>query len=473
MPGETEIIDKASAKATSKGEPQKSAPPTALDKLAGGEGTIIAAGVPEGYDAFLLGAIAGRLPVDTEYPQAILHIARDGQRLEALKAQIEFFAPGIEVISFPAWDCVPYDRVSPDPEVESRRIATLARVAHAKSGKPAFIVLTSVNAILQRVPPVAAVKKSAARLSSGSRIGMEQVIQRLESSGFHRTGTVMEPGEYAVRGGILDLFAPGHARPVRLDFFGDTLESIRQFDPVTQRTQGAREQITLLPISEAPTGASAIKRFRQRYVELFGPDRGDDALYEAVSAGSRYQGVEHWLPLFYERMDTLFDYLPNAVVTVDHLSEDAKERRLETVADHYDARKAGLEQRSFGAPPYKPVPPETLYLTEDEWRETLATRKVRLFTPFPQPETRGTVQIDFRGKQGRSFALERSELSEKLMPSVVEHVRTLQVQGKRTIIACWTNGARERLGNMVAAQGLDRSARSIASQMREKRKNRR
>ena len=179
---------------------------------------------------------------------------------------------------------------------------------------------------------------------------MDQVIQRLEASGFYRTGTVMEPGEYAVRGGILAPLRAGDARPVRLDFFGDTLESIRQFDPVTQRTQAAREQFTLLPISGVPSGEAAIKHFRQRYVELFGPGEGDDALYEAVSAGSRYPGMREWLPLFYERMDTLFDYLPNAVITIDHLGDDAQVRRLETIADHYDARKEGLEQRSFGTP---------------------------------------------------------------------------------------------------------------------------
>ena len=450
MAVDTTTINKNAAKAKPAGTP------TALDKLAGGDGTIVAAGVPEGYDAFLLAAIARRLPADTEYQQTVLHIARDDQRLAAIRSQLEFFAPGAEVMTFPAWDCVPYDRVSPDAEIESRRIATLARLAHGKGGKPAIIVLTTVNAALQRVPPLDAIKKSAVRLAAGNPLGMEQVIQRLEASGFHRTGTVMEPGEYAVRGGILDLYAPGHARPVRLDFFGDTLESIRQFDPVTQRTQAARDQITLLPISELPTSDTAVKQFRQRYVEMFGPAKGDDALYEAVSSGGRYPGTEHWLPLFYQRMDTLFDYLPNAVVTLDHLVEDAKTRRLETISDHYEARREGLEQRSFGAPPYKPLPPGALYLTGQEWEEQLGARKLRLFTPFPRPETRGLIQIDFKGKQGRSFAIERAESSEKLMPAVVEHIRTLQGLGKRAIVACWTNGARERLGNMFGAHGIDR-----------------
>ena len=208
MAGESGTLDKKAA---------TQATPTALDKLAGGEGVIVAAGVPEGYDAFLLAAIARRLPADTAFQQAVLHIARDDQRLAAIRSQLEFFAPNAEVMTFPAWDCVPYDRVSPDSDIEARRIATLARLAHAKGGKPAIIVLATVNAALQRVPPLEALKKAAVRLTAGGPVSMDQVIQRLDASGFYRTGTVMEPGEYAVRGGILDLFAPGHARPVRLD----------------------------------------------------------------------------------------------------------------------------------------------------------------------------------------------------------------------------------------------------------------
>src|SRR5271165_4574580 len=164
MAGASEIPDKAQGQVKA---------PSALDKLAGGEGTILAAGVPEGYDAFLLAAIARRLPADTSFQQAVLHIARDDQRLAAIRSQLEFFAPSTDVLSFPAWDCVPYDRISPDSDIESRRIATLARLAHSKGGKPALIVLTTVNAMLQRVPPAEVTKKSATRLAAGNRVGME------------------------------------------------------------------------------------------------------------------------------------------------------------------------------------------------------------------------------------------------------------------------------------------------------------
>jgi transcription-repair coupling factor (superfamily II helicase) len=444
--------DKAKAAAVA-GKP---AVPTTLDKLAGGEGLILASGVPEGYDAFLLGAIARRLPQDTDYPQAVIHIARDDQRLNALKGQLTFFAPTTEVMAFPAWDCIPYDRVAPHSDIESQRIATLARLVHAKGGKPAFILLTTVNAVLQRVIPREAMRKAATRIAAGARMSMDAIVARLEGSGFRRVGTVMEPGEYAVRGGILDLFASGHAKPHRLDFFGDTLETIRQFDPETQRTEGTKDAITLLPVSEVPASPEAVKLFRKRYIELFGPAQSDDALYEAVSNGTRYDGVEHWLPLFYERMETLFDYLPNAIVTFDHLADEARDRRLESIADHYDARRTGLEQKSFGAAPYKPLPPGLLYFTAEEWAETVGYHKVRQFSPFPQPDAKGVVQLNFRGKRGRSFALERAEAPDKLIPAVAAHVRDLQEQGKRVIIACWTNGARERLGNMLSAQdGID------------------
>jgi len=152
------------------------------------------------------------------------------------------------------------------------------------------------------------------------------------------------------------------------------------------------------------------------------------------------------------------------VITLDHLSEDAKTRRLETIADHYEARKESLEQRSFGAPPYKPLAPDALYLTGEEWRERLSAHKRRQFEPFPQPASPGLMQIDFKGKQGRNFALERAESSDKLIPAVAEHIRTLQGLGKRTVVACWTNGARERLGAMLGSQGSLRieKAASIA-----------
>lgn len=428
----------------------------AWQHIASDPGALRIGGVPEGFDALVLAEIARRQR-DNDAPVKLLHIARDDQRLAALNSALAFFAPDIRVMSFPAWDCVPYDRVSPDAEITSRRITTLVRLAGASARPSAhpIIVLTTINAALQKVPPRERMRRAAVKISTGTRVDMEALARRLDIAGFVRTGTVMEPGEYAVRGGIIDLFAPGHAKPVRLDFFGDTIESIRSFDPMTQRTQGTRHQLILLPMSEVPAGATVSKRFRQRYVELFGPVTSEDPLYEAVTAGQRYQGIEHWLPLFYDRLETLFDYVPHAAVSFDHLTEDARTRRLEQIADHYDARAAALEQKSFGAPRYHPVPPDMLFLDETAWQNALQKRRLRHLFPFTAPAIADSVpSVTLGGKNGRSFAPERTQNAEGLFDAVVNHITGLSRAGKRVIIAGWTPGARQRLGDLLSLHGL-------------------
>src|SRR5204863_7701143 len=183
---------------------------------------------------------------------------------------------------------------------------------------------------------------------------------------FTRASTVRDAGEYAVRGGIIDLFAPGMELGVRLDFFGDTLDSIRSFDPQTQRSSGQLRALELVPVSEFQLTPETIRRFRQGYVAQFGAAAPDDPLYEAVSEGRRYPGMEHWLPLFHDKLDTLFDYLPESPVVLEPLAEEAAHERLAQIADYYEARREPLD--TSGAP-YRPLPPDRLYLSESEWKK--------------------------------------------------------------------------------------------------------
>ena len=132
---------------------------------------------------------------------------------------------------------------------------------------------------------------------------------------------------------------------MRLDFFGDTLEHVKAFDPETQRTGKIVQKLTLMPMSEVAFGEAAEKHFRKSYIETFGAVTAEDPLYEAISAGQRYPGMEHWLPLFHERLETLFDYVPDAPVSFDHLADEAVGERLDLIADHYEARVQGLEIR--------------------------------------------------------------------------------------------------------------------------------
>ena len=290
---------------------------------------ITVSGAPEGYDAqLILAELSKGVPV--------VHIARDDKRLAAMQSALAFFAPDVPVFVFPAWDCLPYDRVSPNTDISAARMATLAGLVH---GMPAnFILLTSLSAATQRVPARKLLREAAFKATVGNRMDEEALRHFLVRMGFTQSPTVMETGDYAVRGGIIDIYPPGQSGPVRLDLFGDVLDGARRFDPATQRTIETLKEVELAPVSEVILDEAAITRFRQSYRIEFGAAGTDDPLYEAVSAGRKHAGVEHWLGFFQDDLETLFDYLPNATVTLDDQSTSIRIARWDSIADQYGTR---------------------------------------------------------------------------------------------------------------------------------------
>ncbi|MEJ8573257.1 transcription-repair coupling factor [Microbaculum marinum] len=411
--------------------------------------------MPDGFDAVVATDIArARAAAPDASPVALVFVARDAQRLAAFIGAAQFFAPDIEVLSFPAWDCLPYDRVSPNGEVVAQRLATLSRLAGGGDGMP--IVATTINAITQRVPPRDWIAEASWSIRPGNRIDMEALVDWLVRDGFERTGTVRETGEFAVRGGILDLFPPGREAPVRLDFFGDTLESIRSFDAETQRTISQERGLSLIPMSEFSLDDAAIRRFRTEYVGRFGVPSTDDPLYAAISEGRRHQGMEHWLPLFHEHLDTLFDYVGHAPVMLDALIEEARGERMDHITDYHAARVEALERPDGESAPYKPLDPGALYLVDSDWNALLEARPVAALTPFDVPETEATGPVfDLGAREGRSFAPERQDAADSLFDAVARHAAKLAAGDRRVIVASWSEGSRDRMGDMLADHGLE------------------
>jgi transcription-repair coupling factor (superfamily II helicase) len=403
--------------------------------------SIILTGVPEGYDALVIAGMAAEMPAGGGEPVPVLHIARDDRRLEALEQGLKFFAPDTTVIAFPAWDCVPYDRVSPNSEIVARRIAGLTRLAAGKRKGP-LVVLTTVNGLLQRVPPRAFVRDWIKPLAPGQRVEPSDLAKLLERAGFQRVSTVMEHGDFAVRGGIVDLFPPGRQTPVRLDFFGDNLETIKPFDPETQRTHQPINKLTLLPVSEVAFGNKVVSDFRRRYIEMFGAVTSDDPLYESISAGARYHGMEHWLPLFHTSLETLIDYVPDAVLSLDHSVDDAIERRMEQVKEHFLARADAMEQQSFGAPPYKPIPPQQLYLQAADWRFIEQHHLMRRLSQFDLAGSAEKPVLPMGGKVGRNFASERQDEGKSVFQGVAQHIKNLHGKHRRARTAGAPNGGK-------------------------------
>jgi transcription-repair coupling factor (superfamily II helicase) len=410
------------------------------------------ANVAEGAEGLVISDLARAIAARPKPPAISLAVVcRDGPRMQQLARALEFFAPDLSVLQFPAWDCQPYDRVSPHGAILAQRLTTLARLARLTGSDKPLIVLTTVNAIVQRVPARQAIAAQALSVAPGNVVPMDSIVAWLEHNGYGRSSTVREPGEYAVRGGILDLFPAGLDQPVRFDFFGDSLESIRSFDAETQRTLLDMRSLDLVPISEFQLVTETIRRFRMGYVAEFGAPERDDPLYEAVSEGRRHPGMEHWLPLFQEKMDTLFDYLGDAPVAIEPQGEDAVRERFKQIADYYEARREAQEHPGGGAI-YKPLPPNRLYLTEDEWSKCLGAAALARLTQFAIPEDAGVV--DAGARRGRDFAPERNDSSVNVFEAVVAHVLALQAQRKKIVVALWSEGSRDRMRSMLSDHKL-------------------
>ena len=400
-------------------------------------------GAPDGFDANILSNFI------TEKQKSIIFVARDDKRLDLMRKSLWFFSPNIPILDFPSWDCLPYDRVSPNADVSSARMATLAALS---SGFEApLVLLTTLNAITQYIPNRTIVSNNSFVAIVGRTINVKELRSYFSKMGFVQTPTVTEPGDYAIRGGIIDVFPPGEIGPVRMDLFGDELESARRFDPVTQRTVENLDRIEFAPVSEVILDDVSINRFRNNYRKEFGSAGLDDPLYEAISAGRKHQGYEHWAPYFHDGMETIFDHLPNAVIFMDENIERIHNSRWDGINDQYEARLEALNSKNRLETVYKPIKPELFYISPDDLFDLLNNREQRKFIVLPQPT--GPNSLDMRARIGRNFAPERQNeelgLFEEFAKHIIEKRKTTSV-----IIASMSLGARERLYGLLQDQGL-------------------
>ena len=415
------------------------------------EGALTVYGAPEGADALILAEAA------RHQSGLVIHIARDASRAAALISALRFFASDLPILSFPAWDCLPYDRVSPSADIQAQRMAALSILA-GHDGKTPLILVATLNAVLQRTPPKSLIEQASLTAKAGDVVDSDGLIAFLVANGFSRASTVRERGEFAVRGGLIDIFPPSQEQPVRLDFFGDSLESIRDFDPESQRSTGQRPLLTLMPASEILLNEESIALFRKNYRENFGAG-SDDPLYEAVSAQRKHAGMEHWLPLFYEHTNCLFDFLSDNLVFTDHQIEHALKERLDQIRDYYEVRAKQSDApqgkdnvAEFALPVYKPVAVASAYLDESQWQQTLEGLRHRPLSPFAPPE--GKRSFSYGAKQGHNFAAERAA-GGNVFEAVVEFIRIKSAENKKVLISGWSEGSAERLRSVLGDHGAD------------------
>ncbi len=373
-----------------------------------------------------------------------LYVARDEKQAAAAHRLAEFVAPSLDRVLVPGWDILPYDRVSPSPGIAARRCAALARLA-AHDGAP-LVALTTASSLVQRVPPRETLRAASLTVELGKPVDERDLTHFLSVNGYIRVSTVHERGEFAIRGGIIDIFPPTSGEPLRLDLFGDTLESLRAFDPDTQRSTGEVRSAALAPVSEILFNDEVLSRFREAYLATFGPPSGDP-MYEAARASIRRQGVEGWLPLFHPHMETLFDYVgEDALIGLAPLSRDAAGERLAQAQDYHDARiEAAGDARTA-----RILPPEALHLSPDELDGRLASRPVVRFQAGEPTGGRG----DLGARPGRDFAPERQRPDINIFEAAADHARARREAGQTVLFAAWSDGSVDRLRHVLADHGL-------------------
>ncbi|HHF4207559.1 TPA: transcription-repair coupling factor [Haemophilus influenzae] len=260
------------------------------------------------------------------------------------------------VCLFPDWETLPYDTFSPHQEIISSRLSALFHLQNAKKG----IFLLPISTLMQRLCPPQYLQHNVLLIKKGDRLVIDKMCLQLEAAGYRAVEQVLEHGEYAVRGSLLDLFPMGSAVPFRLDFFDDEIDSIRTFDVDTQRTLDEINSINLLPAHEFPTDDKGIEFFRAQFRETFGEIRRDpEHIYQQISKGTLISGIEYWQPLFFAEMATLFDYLPEQTLFVDMENNQTQGERF------YQDAKQRYEQRKVD--PMRPLlSPEKLWLNVDE-----------------------------------------------------------------------------------------------------------
>ena len=409
-------------------------------------------GVPDGAGML---ALAQRLLAGDR----LVYVARDDARMMAMRDALAMQSPDVPLRLFPAWDCLPFDRLSPQGGLVGHRVETLAWLSdlgkHQTDGGAGEVgggaaILTTVNAVLQRVPPADYFTDRSMQLRAGDTTGTAQLAEFLTIQGYLRTDTVRETGEFALRGGILDIFAAGHEMPVRLDFFGDELETLCRFDAATQRNAEKISVVNLRPVAEFQLDESSVELFRSGYRATFGAVATRDALYESVTTGRMHPGMEHWLPLFHESMDRLTDYCLGWQILLDHEADAAIAARFQQIADFHAAR----QERDGGddSMSYRPLPQDRLYLYVDE-AKTLFAQACRMMPFAAPPSDMPAAKVSDAGGRAGIMLKPAVAAGGNAINELVVAIATEKAAANRPIVlAVAGEGVAARLEELLAAQ---------------------
>ena len=336
--------------------------------------------------------------------------------------------------------------ITSQPDGEKEKTEETQRKAFARnpsSLKP-VLILASLPAAAQRLPPASFFENAAFPIKKGEEISFAALKKFLNEYGYKNAEKVFQPGEYAFRGGLIDIYPPSGSYPVRIDLFGEEVENIRFFDPLSQRSLNQTDGLTLHAMTETLLSDKSVSLFRSQYRSLFGAVQARDTLYAAVSAGQRMEGMEHWLPLFYEKTAVLFDYLPEKTsVSLDYQFFDAFKEHTQQINEYYEAREQALKAPSELEMIYHPVPAEKMFLSREEFEKFLSEKKNKgqkayELTPFVSSEN----GFDAGGRVGQTFVEEKINAAVNVYDALADFIKKTP---QKVILTAYSRASAEKI----------------------------
>ncbi len=415
-----------------------------------------------------------------------LCILRDDVRITQFSEYCQFIMPNMRIINFPAWDCLPFDRISPDNLIIAQRVSALYELLNSQNDKPCLII-TSFHAVMQRVLPKHIIQNQGCFLAKKQKISMEQLSAKLVAMGYVHSEVVRESGEFVRRGGLLDVFPSGFENPIRLDFLGNEIEKIMIFNAENQRRSTELDEIHIAPFGEVPLDADSVANFRNNYRNLFGTNALKDLILEQINMGYRPAGIEHFQPLFFDKMPSLLDYaLENSSkIFMDENFSQAIKARHELIQDYYQSRVAFCAEyetqlkkslankkaeENLGNP-YRPVPINNLYLDEQEFQNLCANNEIfQIHDKEYDGESRQKISniIDGKAIFGRDFASERANQAVPLFESLAMRITE---SSKPILITSKSLGGLDRISNYLASLNFQSQIIKNISQIKNKGEN--
>ena len=344
--------------------------------------------------------------LSAEYGRPILWLVEDEIKATRALSSLNFFAPRTEALYVPAYDCLPYDSFSPSVHIAAMRTAALARIAKPTKN---MILIASLASAMQKVPPQDSFP--SLEIKAGGVYAFSALETFLAESGYQRVELVANEGEYAVRGGIIDVYPANSLNPVRLDFLGDEIESLRLFDSESQMSLEKIESIELYAASEVIINPKTQKRFQQAYIDEFGFAPESDLLYAAITAGRSVKGVEQYLPLFYPRLETIFTYLKEAILVYNESILSLAEDREIMIKTCYEGRLYSKQ---------KALAPDRFYLTDEKLQSIVRNHTNITLSPFEAEATPNAK--NYSNREAYNFSTARATGDKKIMEEVKHYI---------------------------------------------------